>query len=87
MESDSLCSLAGRYGKFCTVGLSNWAARLHRLAESIPWDRFLGYLKFKKFGLKTQCLGVKYGGKPLAIPLCVIFLVKTVEGLQSKSHS
>jgi hypothetical protein len=27
------------------IGLSNRPARQHRLAESIPWNRFLGYLK------------------------------------------
>jgi hypothetical protein len=27
------------------IGLSYWAARLHRLAESIPWNRFLGSIK------------------------------------------
>ncbi len=31
--------------------LSCWPARLHRLAESIPWNRFLGSLKVNKFGL------------------------------------
>ncbi len=28
-------------------------ARLHRLAESIPWNRFLGSLNVYKFGLKS----------------------------------
>jgi hypothetical protein len=28
------------------------AARLHRLAESIPWNRFLDSLKFYKVGLR-----------------------------------
>ncbi len=32
------------------IGLSYWPARLHRLAESVPWNRFLGSLKVKKFG-------------------------------------
>ncbi len=27
------------------IGLSYWLARLHRLAELIPWNRFLGSLK------------------------------------------
>ncbi len=35
-------------------------ARLYRLAESIPWNRFLGSLNVYKFGLKsgknTSCL-------------------------------
>ncbi len=37
------------------IGLS-WPAGLHRLAESIPWNRFLGSIKFKnsKFGLCTD---------------------------------
>jgi hypothetical protein len=31
------------------IGLSYWPARLHRLTESIPWNRILtlGSLKFK----------------------------------------
>jgi hypothetical protein len=27
------------------IGLWYWATRLHRLAELIPWNRFLGSLK------------------------------------------
>ncbi len=33
-----------------SVGLSYRPARLHRLAELIPWNRFLGSLKFKNSG-------------------------------------
>jgi hypothetical protein len=33
------------------IGLSYRPVRLHRLAELIPWNRFLGSLKVKKFGL------------------------------------
>jgi hypothetical protein len=32
------------------IRLSYRPARLHRLAELIPWNRFLGSLKVKKFG-------------------------------------
>ncbi len=32
-------------------GLSYRPARLHCLAELVPWNRFLGSLKVKKFGL------------------------------------
>jgi hypothetical protein len=44
----SLCSLAGRYDNpIChTV-----PAGLHRMAESIPLNRFLGSLNVYKFGL------------------------------------
>jgi hypothetical protein len=35
------------------VGLSYRPARLHRLAEAIPWNRFLGTLNFYKYGLST----------------------------------
>ncbi len=28
--------------------------RLHRLAESIPWNRFLGSLKVYKFGFRLR---------------------------------
>ncbi len=36
-------------------------ARLHRLAESVPWNRFLGSLIVYKFGLSTvfQLAGTK----------------------------
>jgi hypothetical protein len=33
------------------IGLSHWAAKLHILAVLIPWNRFLGSLKFKNSGL------------------------------------
>ncbi len=33
------------------IGLSFWPARLHRLAELIPWNQFRGFSKVKKFGL------------------------------------
>jgi hypothetical protein len=33
------------------IGLPYRPARLHRLAELIPWNRFLDPLKVKKFGL------------------------------------
>ncbi len=33
------------------IGMSHATARLHSLAESVPWNRFLGFLKVKKFGL------------------------------------
>ncbi len=36
------------------IGLSYHPARLHRLAESIPWNRFLGILK----GLQIRALAV-----------------------------
>jgi hypothetical protein len=35
------------------IGLSHWPTRLHGLAELIPWNRFLGSLKVKKFGLSS----------------------------------
>jgi hypothetical protein len=37
------------------IGLSYRAARLHRLAEWVPWNRFLSSLKVKKY-----CLSEKY---------------------------
>ncbi len=38
------------------IGLSYRPTKLHSLAELIPWNRFLGSLKFLKFGLKFQPL-------------------------------
>ena len=40
------------------IALSYWPARLHRLAELIPWNRFLGSLKVYKFRLWIGILGV-----------------------------
>jgi hypothetical protein len=38
------------------IGLSHWPARLHRQAESISRNRFLGSLKvFKKIGTDHLC--------------------------------
>ncbi len=34
-------------------GLSYRPARLHRLAEYIPWNRFLGSLKVSKYSLRS----------------------------------
>jgi hypothetical protein len=36
------------------IGLSYRPARLHRLAESIPWNRFLGSIKILKYQLRIQ---------------------------------
>jgi hypothetical protein len=36
------------------IGLSYWPARLHRLAEFIPWNRFLGSINVYKYGLRTS---------------------------------
>jgi hypothetical protein len=33
------------------IGLSYRPARLHRLAEFIPWNRFLGSINVEKYGL------------------------------------
>jgi hypothetical protein len=38
------------------IGLSYRPSKLHRLAESIPWNRFLGSRKVKKYRL---CTGVE----------------------------
>jgi hypothetical protein len=38
------------------IGVSYRPARLHRLAEMIPWNRFLGSSKVKKFGLMLHML-------------------------------
>ncbi len=40
------------------IGLSYRAARQHRLAESIPWNRFLGSLKVEKFRLSVTAYSI-----------------------------
>ncbi len=49
----SLCSLAESIRQ---KELSYRPARLHRLAESIPWNRFLGSLNVYQFGLWSYTL-------------------------------
>ncbi len=36
------------------IGLSYRAARLHRLAKFIPWNRFLGFINVQKYGLRLH---------------------------------
>jgi hypothetical protein len=38
------------------IGLSYLPTAQHRLAESVPWNRFLGSLKVQKYRLSTVCL-------------------------------
>ena len=53
------CSPAGIFKKSMGarhrvgIGLSYRLARLHRLAEFIPWNRFLGSLNVYKYGLAS----------------------------------
>jgi hypothetical protein len=42
------------------TGLSYQPARLHRLAKSIPWNRFLGSLKVKKYRLRDVRKGTQF---------------------------
>jgi hypothetical protein len=37
------------------IGLSYWPARRHRLAEFIPWNRFLGSINVEKYELCPIC--------------------------------
>ncbi len=55
IDSPCLCSLAGRYDnpiyiptRLRQIGLTYRPARLHRLAESSPWNHFPGSLKVSK---------------------------------------
>jgi hypothetical protein len=59
--SDLCTHMRGRAGIFkqsmgarnrVGIGLSYRPARLRRLAELIPWNRFMGSIKVKKFGLR-----------------------------------
>ena len=43
------------------IGFSYRPTRLHRLAELIPWNRFLGYLKVLKHRLCIDVLGARAG--------------------------
>jgi hypothetical protein len=42
---------------------------INKLAESIPWNRFLGSLKFYKFGLGSVLEGRM--GVLLPVPMCL----------------
>jgi hypothetical protein len=55
------------------IGFSYRPTRLHRLAELIPWNRFLGSFKVKKFGLRVHGY-IKKKVSPLSVfneELCV----------------
>ncbi len=52
LRSPGIDSFLG--GPVRQIGLSYRTARLHRLAESIPWNRFLGSLFVYKFGLLAR---------------------------------
>jgi hypothetical protein len=41
------------------IGLPYWPARLHRLVELVPWNRFSGSIKVQKFGLCCFDFGIK----------------------------
>ncbi len=49
------------------IGLSYRPARLHRLAEFIPWYRFLASINVKKYGLCVRCA---WGGGGGGLPPC-----------------
>ncbi len=49
------------------IGLSFRPPRLHKLAESIPRNRFLGSLKVKKFGLHIRVVLVTYSPESFKI--------------------
>jgi hypothetical protein len=49
------------------IGLSYRPARLHRLAEFIPWNRFLGSINIFKYGLWWQSY---HGTKPWLDEVC-----------------
>jgi hypothetical protein len=72
------------------IGLSYRPARLHRLAESIPWNRYLGSLNIYKFGLwratvrRTWFVGC--GGTAVAPDGVVVLLLSTVGQVQLKRH-
>jgi hypothetical protein len=57
------------------IGLSYRPARLHSLAELVPWNRFLGSLKVSKFGLRcchapeSKGCGVQAASSGEGVPL------------------
>jgi hypothetical protein len=55
------------------IGLTYWLARLHRLAELIPWNRFLGSLKVKKFrlSLKGKRIFKKQSALKMGLGCCI----------------
>ncbi len=72
------------------IGLSYRPARLHRPAESIPWNRFLGSLNVYKFGLWTVTVRrtwfIGCGGTTVAPDGVVVLLLSTVGQVQLKRH-
>jgi hypothetical protein len=47
------------------IGLSYRPARLHRLAEFIPWNQFRGPINISKYGLRGTIYTVCNGGDGL----------------------
>jgi hypothetical protein len=63
----------GGYRNRIGIGLSYWFASIHRQAELIPWNQFLGSLKVKKFGLCLLCgfyPSTSHPPPPTTCPIC-----------------
>ncbi len=67
-ESIPPAYVAWRAGTTYIIELSYRTARLHRLAESIPWNRFLGFSNVLKFGLWMIDPFKSYGRLKPAVP-------------------
>jgi hypothetical protein len=67
------------------IGLSYRAAKLHRLAELIPWNRFLGSLKIEKFRLSPHIILPSANG--VTVATCFTFVCVTGNGFAVVLHS
>ncbi len=76
------------------IGLSYRPARLHRLAELMPWNRFRGSINVEKYGLRSlvslkykkerRCTWIKPNGQDFMHYCSEIFQLKTVTDLEAK---
>jgi hypothetical protein len=69
------------------IGLPYRPARLHRLAELIPWNRFFGSFKVKKFGLRVLSLSLQSSVLGLPHPLTRRQVCSPLLWLRGGTHS
>jgi hypothetical protein len=74
--------MAGQYdNSICRAGPPGYTKKIHRLAESIPWNRFLDSINDYKFGLwymKNSCFTGEFAW--IAVPLLLALLYSILWG-------
>jgi hypothetical protein len=68
------------------IGLSYRPAKLHRLAEFIPWNRFLGSMNVWKYGLRIMGLVLLEGKTITLLPSSHCFYTLTSAADRINKH-